>query len=568
MQHPRLHLLKKKKLKLGLSIPPSVNGAAKRIGGKWDKKKRMWTFQPDPNVIREIRRKIPNLKLTQEVNDWLKGIKSVQDRTMDAAEDYRQIDEHLWSFQNGSVRFLLEAKRCILGHEMGLGKTVITISAIKTENLGKILVVCPDHLKWTWGEHFKKWGNFDPKQITILESHRISKGSDIQYNMISGNTTKRAEKLPSLLHRQNGPVIMNYDQMRLHSKILQNFPYDVIIFDEAHRLKNRKAKRTQEMFKIAKNTDFLWFLTGTPIRTCYTDIWTLLHACDPERFGAYWDFVHLYTEALEAFHGGIEILGLRDKEIFNRTLSCYMHRKTKHEVIPDLPEKIFEEINVPLKGDQKQTYYKMEKEFIAEITKKMQDGTEIEDILTAPNTISQITRLRQIALHPHIVSAKGKSGKLDIIEELINDINDQLLVFTWYKSFVPFIESRMEEMGVTYRSITGGVTSQHRKQYEQEFNDDKVQVIIGTIAAMGEGLNLQKSKYSIFTDIDWVRATNKQAEDRIHRGNIKTSPTIIRLLHPNTIDVDIKNSELKKEKITNESMGRVEAIRNMLSRRS
>ncbi len=566
---PTLHLVKRKKLKLGLEIPRAANKLAKSVGAcKWDGKEKKWIYPPDPNVIRFMMEKIPSLRFTAEVNDWLQGLKQIQETVIASTKDQRPVSEKsLWSFQNGSVRFLTESKRCILGHEMGTGKTVIGVTACEFEGISKILVVCPDHLKWTWEEHFKKWGRFSAEEITVVESHRIKKGSDIECTVIQGNTQDREEPLLRALHQHKSPIIMNYDQFLLHSKLLQNFPYDVVIFDEAHRLKNRKAKRTQAMFKVSQNTDYLWFLTGTPVRKCYTDIWPLLHAIDSERFSSYWDFVFLYTEAMEGFYGGIEILGLKDKQTFQSMLSCYMFRKTKEEVMPDLPPKIYQDIQVQLTGEQKTTYNKMEKEFIAEIKKQMEDGTELNDILRAPNTVAQITRLRQICLHPHIIGAKGKSSKLTALEEIIDDIGDQLLIFTWYKSFIPFVGSTLEDMQIPYRSIYGSVTSSDKRQFEQEFNNDEIQIIVGTIGAMGEGLNLQKSKYSIFTDIDWVPANNEQAEDRIHRGEIKESPTIIRLYHPNTIETDIRYSNKQKQKVVNDTVGQVEAVRNMLNRR-
>src|SRR5690606_23950187 len=146
------------------------------------------------------------------------------------------------------------------------------------------------------------------------------------------------------------------------------------------------------------------------------------------------------------------------------------------------------------------------------------------------NTLSKITRLRQICLAPAMLDGRGKSAKLDALRDIVEDVRDrQFLIFTCFRQFVPFIAMVLNDLGISHGEIVGGQSTAARNETIKLLNSGEIQSIIGTVRSMGEGLNLQKAQVAIFTDIDWVPAVNHQAAGRIHRGEIKESPTIIRL---------------------------------------
>lgn len=531
-----------------------------------------WTIPIDPTIIRELYRRFPDLEVEDGLSSYLQEVREVQSRVLCAPEDCSELDEKngLYPFQRGSVRFLTEIGRGILGHRMGLGKTVIACKALAHIGATRAVIVCPNAVKWSWAEHIRRWNDTSPEEIFMLESKsgRLTAKKEEDAVVFKGGGNDRDEQIEQILQQDSFTLILNYDQLRIHQKTLCGYDYDVIIADEAHRLKDYRAQRTQAMVSVSKRTAYLWLLTGTPIRSDYTDIWPLLHMCDPVRFSGYWNFAHTYLIVAPSMWGGVDILGPQNPEEFNRVLSRYMFRKTKEEVLPELPEIIYQDIKLPMSGPQEYQYKKMEKEFVVTVEKEVKDGQQIQQVLQAENVVSQLIRLRQICLTPAVLGGKNSSGKLEALHDVLEDSLEtgRVAIFTCFRGFVPFIEEVVSNYA-DYGLIVGGQTTEQRKEVERLLWREQIDVVIGTIQAMGEGLNLQPVKTAIFTDVDWTPAVNEQAEERIHRADTKESPTVIRLYHPRTVEADIRSVLKEKEKIVNSTVGKVEAVRKLLSRR-
>ena len=557
--------------RLLLECPYEENEIAKEAGlgtAVWQNASKRWSYPLDPAIVRRLLRYFPNLHITDEVWDYLQWLSDKQERVMLATQNQEPLcDQPLWGFQRASVRFLEAAQRCIIGHQMGTGKTPIACTAVDYLGVSKILVVCPNSVKWHWVDQMREWGRRE--HVWVMESK--SQAVDNRAQIISGQSLKRDTELAKLLtHTYVMVLIINYDQLRIHVDTLKAFDFDVIIADEAHRLNNRKSQRSQAMAEVAKHTQYLWLLTGTPVRNNYADLYNLLALCDPDRFSSYWNFVNLHLQSIPNFHGGVDVIGLRDETEFNAMLSTYMFRVAKQEAMPQMPPKVYKEICLPMTVKQEEIYRRMEQEFIMYVEKQVDTGESLEEILSVANTISQIIRLRQICLTPAIIGGARESAKLDLLPDLIEDIiadNRQFLIYTWFRAFVPFVEGVLKSMGVPYAKVLGGQSSYDRDRAVKALANGDVACVVGTISSMGEGTDgLQAATVEIFCDIDWVPAVNEQAEDRVHRGEITESPTIIRLYHPNTVEADIRAACRKKERIINETVGRVEVIRQMLLR--
>jgi len=247
----------------------------------------------------------------------------------------------------------------------------------------------------------------------------------------------------------------------------------------------------------------------------------------------------------------------------------YMYRELKADVRKDLPPKLYSTIRVPMTDTQEKLYKQMEKEMIMHVQQEMGEGKTLDSLVIAPNMLAQQMRLRQICLNPALIGGPNNSAKLSALEELLENFmeeNRQVLVFTMFRQMIPYIEHILEKQDIPYDKIVGGMKLQELKEVEERFRAGKSRIIVGTIQAMGEGLNLQEASVAIFMDQDWVPATNSQAEDRIHRGDISESPYIIKLYHPDTVESDILLACKLKEKIANRTIGQVEMYRSMLSR--
>jgi len=536
---------------------------------RWRNNEKVWSTPVDPYIVRRMVKMFDRdeLEITDEVWHHLRQRKRRQEKILDATENEAPLNriKGLWDFQRSSVRFLLESGKGILAHDMGTGKTVITAGALAEGDIPRVLIVCPNTLKWSWAEHIYEWTGRTP---VILESglskHNIK---DEGMWVLYGNGPEREEYIGEVTAEDEWILIVNYYHVRDHTGMLERATPVALAVDEAHRIKNNQAKQTKAVHKIADSTDYAWLLTGTPVRNNYDDYWGLLRACDPYRFSSYWNFLDLYLHAYPGMHGGVEIVGVKNEDYFNRMLSSYMFRKTKDEVMEDLPEKVYNDIPIPMTTEQEQAYKQMEKEFLLFVEKEMEDGKTLEEILVAPNVVAQMIRLRQICLTPAILGRTAESARLNALKDMLVDLKrdeDPFVVYTAFKQFIPYLENLLDEQDLRYGRIVGGQSSEERRQTEHDLNNGNIDAVVGTIQAMGEGLNLQMATTALFCDIDWTPAVNRQAEDRIHRAGIKTSPTIINMYHPGTIEDHIRAVNKRKEKIESETLGKIEIVRDMM----
>jgi len=532
---------------------------------RWSKTDKMWTVPPDPVILKRLIHIFPNAFIAPELQEYLDALYEKQQQiylSTDTDEPIRP-DSKLFPFQNSSVRVLDAAGSIILGHNMGLGKTPIACSALDYIGAKRVLIVCPSSVKWSWVDHLVEWA--ERTDLYVLESRSLKRyNASIIYS-------KRDDALVGLFtEEETSVVLMSYDMMRIHIETLIAFDYDVVIFDEAHRLKNRKAKSTEAAMRLCQSCAHKWLLTGTPIRNHYTDIYTLLSMIDPIRFSSYWNFVNTYLETVPNIFGGTDIIGLKSEEEFNSMLSVYMYKLTKEEVLKDLPPKIYTDLKLPMNEAQAKMYRDMETQMMVAIHKELEEGVQISKVISAPNTIAQIIRLRQICLSPALIGGPEDSAKIDAIYDLLKDLleaEEQIVIFTYFREFLKYVAGLLDSIGIPYGQIVGGQSSTDRYEVQKALTSGEYPIVIGTAQSMGEGMNLQAASTAIFCDIDWVPANNEQAEDRIHRGEIKKSPNIIRLKHPDTIETDIWATCRRKEEIKDNAIGSVETIRNLILRK-
>lgn len=547
-----------------------INTVIARGTARYNRSHRHWTMPPDPLIYRNILATIPNVRVDQVIVDYMNNLANEQQRFRVATRTTSPLakNDGLWGgIQRSSVRVLEEKHKVILGHEMGTGKTVIACYGLKHIHANRVIVVCPNSVKWSWVDHLKEWANKD--NIAVVDSSLTEKQARAMTDtIIRGKVDTRDEKLAKLCKKDKVTLVTNFAQLRIHKRILSSYDWDVVVIDEAHRIKNRKAGQTKAAVSVCNRSSYTWMLTGTPVRNKLMDVWQLLNICDPHRFKGYWNFINYHFDTIQT-RFGVEILGLKNPDEFNAMLSQYMFTKTKEEALPDLPEKIYKDIRIPMHNRQEQVYRQMEQEFCIEVTKQIEKGGELEDVLLAGTVAVQLIRLRQLCLSPAILGSVPYSAKLDALEDLIMDMREQqekFIIYTCFRSFIPYVLEILNKNKLPYGTIMGGQSSRDRMQVQRGLAEGKIQSIVGTIQSMGEGMNLQAATTAIFCDTDWVPAVNAQAEARIHRLGIKSSPTIIRLYHPETIDTDIMNACKKKQDLIDSTVGQVEVTRELLGR--
>lgn len=414
-----------------------------------------------------------------------------------------------YPFQHTAIERCTESLGQIVADECGLGKTLTAIEAAKATREGmsswRCLVICPPALIPQWRDEITSQ---DPSALQTV-----------------------VNRLPLNVHAHQGYIIMSiYDLTSpLVREAFQHTLLDLIIVDEAHRIKNRKTK-TARWIKLIPAIRRI-ALTGTPMEKNPSDLWSILNFIAPNEFPTYWSFVMTHLEVEEGYWEKYVVGGPKDPIAFGELLAPFMIRRTKEEVMPELPEKLAFEIRTPLTEPQKELYNEIRKQ--KDILVQAGDKE-----LFIPNALALLTRLQQLSAWPPLLGFEGVgSGKLEWLDTFISDHpDDKLVVFTRFRELAKHLAEKYD---------AGIVIGGHR---EIPKNPARV---IGTIDAMGEGLNFQWAKHAIFVDSHWSTIKMTQAVDRVHRMDIKEPKNLYFLwsTHEDMLVLDAMNEKMSESEL-------------------
>lgn len=457
-----------------------------------------------------------------------------------------------YEHQIEGFNFGLNNDRWLLGDEMGLGKTkqVIDIAVAKKLQKGykHCLIICGvNGLKWNWQNEVSVHSN---EEAYIL-GQRIQRGKTV----IGSN----ADKLTDVIKLASNPayfIITNIETLREDTiteelrKLCNTEEIGIIAFDECHKAKNPQSQQGKGILKLQAET--MIAMTGTPLMNQPFDLYIILKWLGYERhaFGAFKKHYAKYGG-----FGGYEVIGYKNLEELRERLDEIMLRRKKEEVL-DLPEKTYIDEYVDMTGKQKKIY----DEVTAEIK------TSIDQIKMANNPLAELIRMRQATGYTGILSSTvQESAKLDRMEELVEEATSngkKVVIFSNWTQMTDVIYEKLYKkysVGV----ITGNTKDEDRQQIVSIFQDTEnaafwhnreykqMNVLIGTIGAMGTGLTLTEGTVEIFLDEPWNMALKEQCVDRCHRIGQKNNITIYTLMCRDTIDQRIHELVEKKGAMAN-----------------
>lgn len=465
----------------------------------------------------------------------------------------------LYPFQIEDVESLQDRRSVLLAWEMGTGKTYAAIeidlrrrelfaSEFPDKRIPPTLVIAPlTTLRSTWETHFHELA----PQLSVRVIDPKRRESFLQ-TLEAGH------------HAQHDVYIVHWEALRLLIKDQRfNRHWLHVIADEAHRAKNRKAQQTRALKRI--RTAFKTALTGTPVTNKPYDFWSVLNWLYPDQWRSYWRFYESYCDyEIQYPHGYHKFLGPKNEDDLLDNIRPYYRRHLKRKkccphhpegVQPQLPEKYYTPIWVDLDPKQRRAYDQMKKDMIA----WLENQSETQP-LVAPVAIAQLVRLQQLsAAYATIASESTDTGsavqltepssKLDALMEIIEDNEgEQIVVFSSFKQLIKLACERLDRAGISYVTITGDVRPDDRHANVAAFQSGEAQILLGTIAAGGEGITLTAASVVVFLDRDWSPAKNAQAEDRLHRIGQRDSVQVIDIIARNTVDLGRHQKlELKKE---------------------
>lgn len=437
----------------------------------------------------------------------------------------------LFPYQQQDLEFFSGWGRSANFSEPGVGKTPVAVKLIQRLEGLPCLIVCPAAVRYHWEKEIQR---FWDGPLPVVRQYQ----------------GERAERLAM---SDADILIVNYELFRKDfDDYFKPRRFQMTVFDEAHRIKNRQAKVTKCAYRL--NTEYIHLITGTPITNQFDDVWSYLHLLFPSQFKNYWQFVYRFGIVTDNGFGK-EIQGLhpeRGKEL-GRILQQFSIRHTKKEVLPQLPDKIYQTIYVDLTPEQRRIYDELSTFMAADLE---------NDVVEVPNIIAQLTKLRQVTLSTGLIGDNpSKSAKKLALWEILEDrilAKKKTVVMSEFRAWIDELEKDLKAKGVNVVRLTGAENDRKKREAKEAFQEGDADVILCTIKAAGTGIDLTAADMLIFTDISWTDVDNRQAEDRIHRASQTKKVQIVRLFAKDTIDGIILDRTLLKALTAQKILGDME----------
>lgn len=414
-----------------------------------------------------------------------------------------------------------------LADDMGLGKTLQAITfLLHKSGEGPSLVVAPKSVLPNW----------------TAELHRFAPSLKV----ININSESNREK--ALSKAQAGSVVLcTYGVLGTQGELLAEKPWNVVCLDEAHQIKNRNTIASRAVMQL--NAANRLILTGTPLQNNLGELWNLFQFINPGLLGTW-----------SAFHDTYMVAELNDehRHLLKETTRPFILRRTKQEVLHELPEKIIQEQMVELSDNEMKVYEEMRRK--AELKfKKVKDKKEKEDAKKLNlNFFSELMKLRQAAcsmklVHEQWTQPSSKITELlRIIDELTANPDNNIIVFSQFTSLLDLVKPELEKRGLEYLYLDGQTPLEKRQQYVDDFQKGRCRLFLSSLKAGGLGVNLTAANYVILLDPWWNPAIENQAMDRAHRLGQQRAVTVIRLISAQTIEEKILHLHDDKQHLTDD----------------
>ncbi len=443
----------------------------------------------------------------------------------------------------------------LVADEMGLGKTVQVLTAIaawKSSPQGKAdprpaLVVCPTSLVWTWMDEAAKWVP-DLAAVLLHGSKRKQQFDDVQLADI---------------------VVTSYALLSrdLESYREADFDFAFAVFDEASALKNPDAQVTKAACSVP--ADRAVALSGTPVENSVADLWSIFQCVAPGHLGKRSEFKERYVKPVSSGAGG-------SKEIISRLrrrTAPFVLRRTKNEVLDDLPDKIHQTVFCELTPFQAETYRKIlatTQEKVSDALKTGGAGNARMHMLTALLRLRQTAcdlRLTGIEMPAHVSDPGQISGKFSAFFELMDEIisgGHRVLVFSQFVGMLTILREELESRMTDFCYLDGSSRDREAQVAAFRANARKTAFLI-SLKAGGYGLTLTEADTVIHFDPWWNPAVEDQATDRAHRIGQKKSVTAYKLITRGTVEEKILKLQDRKRSVFDMAMDDDKPMMNGLS---
>ena len=439
----------------------------------------------------------------------------------------KSFQAQLKPYQDNGLHWILDLYQLglggILADDMGLGKTVQALSFFELlrsrKQLGHSLVIVPTSLTYNWISEGEK---FTPELPIVRFS---SKEKDQIEEFLAQNP--------------QAVVITTYGLLSENQDFFTKPQWNIHIYDEAQNLKNITAKRTAAAKQTKAN--FKLCLTGTPLENHYGELYSLMDLIVPGSLGDLSDFKKIFVSSNQVQDSQIKHLKLQIKPL--------ILRRTKDQILKDLPAKTEILLKIPFSEKQKAIYKDLALSWNKKVKDSMKDGGEGKSQIIM---LTALLRLRQACSDPASIPNVIYPDLPPKISTLTNSIDeiiqnkDSALVFTQFLTTLQRLENELKQKGVPVFVLHGSLNQKKREEALRAFNErEDGAVLIMTLKTGGTGLNLTKASYVFHLEPWWNPAVENQATDRAHRIGQTKPITVYRYLMKESIEEKV---EILKER--------------------
>lgn len=407
-----------------------------------------------------------------------------------------------------------------LADDMGLGKTIQTISLLShiyPKSKKPSLIVMPKSLIYNW---FSEIGKFNPTLNTGI------------YYGTNRNLEEALEKQV---------ILTTYGTVRNDIERLKELSFEIIVLDESQNIKNIKSQSTKAVMLL--NSEHRLALSGTPVENNLGELYSLFRFLNPKMFGSAEEFNNFYINPIQKENDREVIEELRKK------IYPFILRRTKKQVLKELPEKVEQILYIDMNDRQKKLYDERRNFYYNLVNSQVKE----HGIAKSQFFILQaLNELRQIASNPEsksgdVISSSKRGILMENIREAVSN-NHKVLVFTNFIKTIENICSDLEDMDIKYLSMTGS-TKNRQELVDQFQKDKKYKVFVMTLKTGGVGLNLTAADTIFIYDPWWNKTAEDQAVDRSHRMGQKNTVFSYKLISKNSIEEKILKLQKEKSKL-------------------
>lgn len=477
----------------------------KQLGATWSEKDKSWVL---PATLAS-KRGLDEMLLSEVAYDATVAVEEIP--VVNVADD------RLFDFQQMAVGRLMGAKRgMLLCASPGLGKTIMAIVAADNRVPDdQIVVVAPSSLLRTWQREINTWS-------TNTTSY-IVKGTAVDWDEV----------------QKSRWLLTSWDTLAIHQDwFLGSWP--LWIFDESVLVKSRdsdrafavtggtkkrKGKPDKKWVNLRKTIDQAWLLSGSPVTRHADDLWQQLNIIFPRAFKSYWRFAERYCEIEESVWSanGKVVATRRDRDAVadNADLILVINQ----EDVLDLPEYLFEVIDVDLTWKQQVAYQDMNKNFLALL--------DSGDLLTAASIAAQLTRLQQITSY-----FEGESAKHDALIQLMrsNHYETPMLVWTHWKEGAKALTGSLQDLGYDAIHVSGDSSDKDKDHFIELFKKGKLDILVLSLGVGKFGHTMTNTKTVVYVDKSFSADDYYQSLRRVRRIGLTHRPVVVTIRAPGTVD--------------------------------